>query len=101
MKDKVLFYGIEIKVWAVACFAQQGMCNEEALRKFSLHLMKTSTETGMPIRSQPCFCKYAKSVDDVSILDVSCQLALTNYIPACFCYIIRNLSSFIFFKKTS
>jgi len=28
--------------------------------------MKISAETGMPMRSEPCFCKYAKKPTDVS-----------------------------------
>ena len=66
MRGKQLFHGIEIKVWAIACFVSSQDCNERALKNFSHQLMKISGETGMPIRSEPCFCKYAKKPADVS-----------------------------------
>ena len=66
MRGKQLFHGIEIKVWAIACFVGSQDCNERALKNFSHQLMKISGETGMPIRSEPCFCKYAKKAADVS-----------------------------------
>ena len=66
MRGKQLFYGIEIKVWAIACFVSPQDCNDRALKNFSHQLMKISAETGMPIRSEPCFCKYAKRPTDVS-----------------------------------
>lgn len=66
MRGKQLFHGIEIKVWAIACFVSPQECNDRALKNFSLQLMKISGETGMPIKSEPCFCKYAKKATDVS-----------------------------------
>lgn len=66
MRGKQLFHGIEIKVWAIACFVSPQDCNDRALKSFAHQLMKISDETGMPIRSEPCFCKYAKKPTDVS-----------------------------------
>ena len=66
MRGKQLFHGIEIKVWAIACFVSPQDCSDRALKSFAYQLMKISGETGMPIRSEPCFCKYAKKPTDVS-----------------------------------
>lgn len=66
MRGKQLFHGIEIKVWAIACFVSPQDCSDRALKSFAHQLMKISGETGMPIRSEPCFCKYAKKPTDVS-----------------------------------
>ncbi|XP_031556457.1 protein argonaute-2-like [Actinia tenebrosa] len=65
MQGKQLFHGIEIRTWAIVCFANQRSCNEETLKKFSLMLMKISAEQGMPIRGQPCFCKFARNQEEV------------------------------------
>ena len=34
-------------------------------RNFTQHLQKISTDAGMPIMGQPCFCKYATDADQV------------------------------------
>ena len=65
MRGKHMFHGIEIKVWAIACFIPQRECPEEQLRRFTQLLIKSSEECGMPITSQPCFCKYARRPEDV------------------------------------
>ncbi|NXW36245.1 AGO2 protein, partial [Phaetusa simplex] len=58
MRNKQFHTGIEIKVWAIACFAPQRQCTE-------VHLKKISRDAGMPIQGQPCFCKYAQGADSV------------------------------------
>ncbi|CAF0731815.1 unnamed protein product [Brachionus calyciflorus] len=65
MRGKQFHTGIEIKVWAIACFAQQRNCNEQALRNFTQQLQRISNDAGMPIMGQPCFCKYATGVEQV------------------------------------
>jgi eukaryotic translation initiation factor 2C len=65
MRGKQFHTGIEIKVWAIACFAQQRTCNEQALRNFTQQLQRISNDAGMPIMGQPCFCKYANGVEQV------------------------------------
>ncbi|CAM9566714.1 protein argonaute-2-like isoform X2 [Petromyzon marinus] len=65
MRGKQFFTGIEIKVWAVACFASQRDCREEALKNFTEQLRKISKDAGMPIQGQPCFCKYARDAESV------------------------------------
>ena len=65
-EGKQLFHGIEIKVWAIACFVDPREVNDRVLKSFAHQLMKISGETGMPIKSEPCFCKYAKRAEDVS-----------------------------------
>ncbi|CAB1333518.1 unnamed protein product, partial [Coregonus sp. 'balchen'] len=57
--------GVEIKMWAIACFATQRQCREEILKGFTDQLRKISKDAGMPIQGQPCFCKYAQGADSV------------------------------------
>ncbi|KAL7291786.1 hypothetical protein TKK_0014568 [Trichogramma kaykai] len=65
MRGKQFFTGVEIRVWAIACFAPQRTCREDALRTFTSQLQKISNDAGMPILGQPCFCKYATGPDQV------------------------------------
>ncbi|XP_033109683.1 protein argonaute-2-like isoform X1 [Anneissia japonica] len=65
MRGKQFHAGVEIRVWAIACFAPQHQCREDALRNFTSHLQKISNDAGMPIMGQPCFCKYASGADQV------------------------------------
>ncbi|NP_001295590.1 protein argonaute-2 [Strongylocentrotus purpuratus] len=65
MRGKQFHTGVEIRVWAIACFAPQHQCREEALRTFTAQLQKISNDAGMPIMGQPCFCKYAVGADQV------------------------------------
>jgi len=39
MRGKQLYQGIQIRVWAIACFAPQRSVNEEALRYVVFHSM--------------------------------------------------------------
>ncbi|XP_060077961.1 protein argonaute-2-like isoform X3 [Ylistrum balloti] len=65
MRGKQFFSGIEIRVWAIACFAPQRTVREDALRNFTQQLQRISNDAGMPIVGQPCFCKYATGPDQV------------------------------------
>ncbi|BFZ11365.1 hypothetical protein BsWGS_14404 [Bradybaena similaris] len=65
MRGKQFYQGIEIRVWAIACFAPQRTVREDALRSFTQHLQRISNDAGMPIMGQPCFCKYATGPDQV------------------------------------
>nr|XP_014354023.1 PREDICTED: protein argonaute-2 [Latimeria chalumnae] len=65
MRNKQFHTGIEIKVWAIACFAPQRQCTEALLKSFTEQLRKISRDAGMPIQGQPCFCKYAQGADSV------------------------------------
>lgn len=92
MRGKQFHTGVEIKMWAIACFATQRQCREEVLkygvfrlsfisksticsgfktetlffhRGFTDQLRKISKDAGMPIQGQPCFCKYAQGADNV------------------------------------
>ncbi|CAK9293816.1 unnamed protein product [Gordionus sp. m RMFG-2023] len=65
MRGKQFHTGIEIRVWAIACFAPQKTCREDALRNFTQQLQKISNDAGMPIIGQPCFCKYATGPEQV------------------------------------
>ncbi|KAI9578856.1 hypothetical protein GQX74_009674 [Glossina fuscipes] len=65
MRGKQFFTGVEIRVWAIACFAPQRTVREDALRNFTAQLQKISNDAGMPIIGQPCFCKYATGPDQL------------------------------------
>ncbi|XP_029634731.1 protein argonaute-2-like [Octopus sinensis] len=65
MRAKQFYNGIEIRVWAIACFAAQKNVKEEALRSFTQQLQRISNDAGMPISGQPCFCKYASIPEHV------------------------------------
>lgn len=65
MRGKQFYTGVEIRVWAIACFAPQRTVREDALRLFTTNLQKISNDAGMPIIGQPCFCKYATGPDQV------------------------------------
>lgn len=65
MRGKQFFTGVEIREWAIACFAPQRTVREDALRNFTQSLQKISNDAGMPIIGQPCFCKYANGPDQV------------------------------------
>ncbi|XP_013176492.1 PREDICTED: protein argonaute-2 isoform X1 [Papilio xuthus] len=65
MRGKQFFMGVEIRVWAIACFAPQRTVREDALKNFTQQLQKISNDAGMPIIGQPCFCKYATGPDQV------------------------------------
>ncbi|OWK04377.1 hypothetical protein Celaphus_00016173, partial [Cervus elaphus hippelaphus] len=65
MRNKQFHTGIEIKVWAIACFAPQRQCTEVHLKSLTEQLRKISRDAGMPIQGQPCFCKYAQGADSV------------------------------------
>ena len=90
MRGKQLFHGIEIRNWAIACFVNPQDCNDRALKNFSQQLMKISGETGMPFRSEPCFCKYAKRAEDVS------NNSFSSSIPAVITFSLIVLFLFIF-----
>lgn len=65
MRGKQFHVGVEIRVWAIACFTPQRMCREDSIRNFTQQLQKISTDAGMPIIGQPCFCKYATGPEQV------------------------------------
>ncbi|XP_010187592.1 PREDICTED: protein argonaute-2, partial [Mesitornis unicolor] len=62
MRNKQFHTGIEIKVWAIACFAPQRQCTEVHLKSFTEQLRKISRDA---VWGQPCFCKYAQGADSV------------------------------------
>jgi eukaryotic translation initiation factor 2C len=65
MRGKQFFTGVEIREWAIACFAPSRTVREDALRNFTQSLQKISNDAGMPVIGQPCFCKYASGPDQV------------------------------------
>uniref|UniRef100_A0A0N4Z625 Protein argonaute-1 n=1 Tax=Parastrongyloides trichosuri TaxID=131310 RepID=A0A0N4Z625_PARTI len=65
MRNKHFHTGVEVKVWAIACFAQSQHVKEADLRNFTTNLQRISSDAGMPIVGSPCFCKYAVGIDQV------------------------------------
>uniref|UniRef100_A0A8R1DNM3 Protein argonaute-1 n=3 Tax=Caenorhabditis japonica TaxID=281687 RepID=A0A8R1DNM3_CAEJA len=65
MRGKQFHTGIDVRVWAIACFAQQQHVKENDLRMFTNQLQRISNDAGMPIVGNPCFCKYAVGVEQV------------------------------------
>lgn len=65
MRGKQFHTGIEINHWAIVCFASNRSCTESSLRNFTNNLQTISNDAGMQIRGQPCFCRYASSVEQV------------------------------------
>ena len=67
MRQKKFYVGVEIKTWAIACFANARMCSDQALRNFTKHFQKISEDAGMMISNGPVFCKYVENhqVDQV------------------------------------
>ncbi|CAI2350295.1 unnamed protein product [Caenorhabditis sp. 36 PRJEB53466] len=65
MRGKQFHTGIDVRTWAIACFAQQQHVKENDLRMFTTQLQRISNDAGMPIVGNPCFCKYAVGVEQV------------------------------------
>ncbi|CAO4367291.1 unnamed protein product [Caenorhabditis nigoni] len=65
LRGKQFHTGIEVRVWAIVCFADQHHVKENDLRAFTSHLQRISHDAGMPIIGSPCFCKYAVGVEQV------------------------------------
>ncbi|XP_025190383.1 protein argonaute-2-like [Melanaphis sacchari] len=65
MRGKKFYIGVEINVWAIACFAPQKSVLEHELKYFISQLQTISNDADMRIVSQPCFCKYITGIDQV------------------------------------
>uniref|UniRef100_A0A8R1DKL0 Protein argonaute-1 n=1 Tax=Caenorhabditis japonica TaxID=281687 RepID=A0A8R1DKL0_CAEJA len=65
MRGKQFHTGVDVRTWAIACFAQQNQVKENDLRTFTNQLQRISNDAGMPIVENPCFCKYAVGVEQV------------------------------------
>ena len=78
MRGKQFHTGIEINVWAIACFAHQKQCPDQNLRIFTKKLQQISEDAGMPIKSGPVFCKYAQGT--VTHYLIQKYINLTNFI---------------------
>ncbi|PSN44296.1 Protein argonaute-2 [Blattella germanica] len=75
MRGKQFFTGVEIRVWAIACFAPQRTVREDALRNFTQQLQKISNDAGMPIIGQPCFSEVKRVGDTVLGMATQCVQA--------------------------
>ena len=101
MRGKQFFTGIEIREWAIACFAPQRTVREDALRNFTQSLQKISNDAGMPIIGQPCFCKYAQGPDQVEPMFryLKSSFQVCNYAKKLSHYQKQNGKSLIGFWK--
>ncbi|XP_060039580.1 protein argonaute-2-like [Erinaceus europaeus] len=66
--NKQFRMGLEVKMWALACFVSQNQCTEAHLKAFIKQLKKMAREACMPIQGLPCFCKYVTGVATVEPL---------------------------------
>ena len=71
MRGKQFHTGIEVNVWAIACFAHQKQCQDQSLRNFTRQLQRISEDAGMPIRSGPVFCRYAQGKNIIRLPNLS------------------------------
>uniref|UniRef100_A0A8C2Y1T1 Protein argonaute-3 n=1 Tax=Capra hircus TaxID=9925 RepID=A0A8C2Y1T1_CAPHI len=62
MRGKQFHTGVEIKMWAIACFATQRQCREEILKGFTDQLRKISKDAGIDVCI--CFLAEVKRVGD-------------------------------------
>jgi len=58
IRDQQFITGLEIREWAIVCFAPSTTVPEHNLKNFTEQLQETSNDRGMPIIGQPCI-KYA------------------------------------------
>lgn len=68
MRNKALYEGARIDVWALACFAPPQRCNEDTLRKFSKQMSIVSNGEGMKMAAQPAVVRYARNSREVERL---------------------------------
>ena len=90
MRGKQFFHGIEIREWAIACFAPQRTVREDALRNFTQSLQNISNDAGMPIIGQPCFCKFAQGPDQVE--------PMFRYLKSSFTVSVRSINVSCLFR---
>uniref|UniRef100_A0A1I7TQZ5 Piwi domain-containing protein n=1 Tax=Caenorhabditis tropicalis TaxID=1561998 RepID=A0A1I7TQZ5_9PELO len=69
MRGKNFYLGVEIRKWAVACFAEPSTISSEQIHAFVLNLRKVAREIGMPFVDNFCFCRYTNSDQTTSVLD--------------------------------
>ena len=60
MINKQFYDGIEIKTWAIACFASKTIVCQESLKQFVQTFKRISSEAGMPILHDPFPCDYVQ-----------------------------------------
>jgi len=65
MRGKQFFEGMTIKDWAIACFTPQQSVKPQDLKSFVDRLTHISSDLGMKILREPCFCKYIHDVSNV------------------------------------
>jgi len=65
MRGKQFYEGTTIKDWAIACFTPQQSVKPQDLKNFVDRLTQISTDLGMRIQREPCFCKYIHDASNV------------------------------------
>ncbi|CAL2030811.1 unnamed protein product [Caenorhabditis brenneri] len=69
MRGKNFYLGVEIRRWAVVCFAEPAIVPSHNIQSFIGNLCKVAREIGMPFVDDYCFCRYAQSDQACSLLD--------------------------------
>ncbi|XP_068740587.1 protein argonaute-2-like isoform X2 [Montipora capricornis] len=65
MRNRALFEGVRIDIWALACFAPIQTCNQDTLKTFCDRMSSVSTREGMRMTAQPVVVRYARGLEDV------------------------------------
>ncbi|XP_023346536.1 protein argonaute-1 isoform X2 [Eurytemora carolleeae] len=65
MRGKQFYEGMTIKHWAIACFTPQQSVKPQDLKLFVDRLSQISSDLGMRIIREPCFCKYIHDATSV------------------------------------
>ena len=90
MRGKQFHTGIEINVWAIACFAHSRQCQDNSLRLFTKQLQRISEDAGMPIRSGPVFCKYAQGKQEIIQVQFKTPILGSDQVEPMFKYLIQT-----------
>ena len=65
MRDKALYQGAHVEMWALACFSPPQKCNEDQLRNFCKQMATVSSREGMKMTSDPVVVRYARDSREV------------------------------------
>ena len=63
MHNKMLYEGVGISTWALACFASR--CSKDQLRNFCKQMAHVSSQEGMQMTEQPAAMEYPRGFCDV------------------------------------
>ncbi|CAB03400.2 Protein argonaute-2 [Caenorhabditis elegans] len=69
MRGKNFYSGIQIREWAIVCFASPEIIGEASMRSFVRNLVNVASEIGMPFLEEHRFCRYAEPDQTVKLLE--------------------------------